>query len=133
MNEIKNILVPIGGSIYSQNALELAARFAKNFDASLRGLYIKDVRFFEGPWFKPLRGLVVSKPYFELKKSEIILKRSVARQTSSMSLKLIKDFPARSSSIEQKRWIWSLWAKEESMQNGSRHVLGQSVPVSCTK
>ena len=68
MNEIKSKLVPIGGSIYSQNALELAARFAKNFDASLRGLYIKDIRFFEGPWFKPLRGLVVSNPYFELKK-----------------------------------------------------------------
>lgn len=69
MNEIKNILIPIGGSIYSQNALELAIRFARKFDAVLSGLYVKDIRFFEGPLFKPLRGLVVSQPYFELKKS----------------------------------------------------------------
>jgi nucleotide-binding universal stress UspA family protein len=67
MKEIENILVPMGGSIYSQNALELAIRMAVKFDATLSGLYIKDIRFFEGPWFKPLRGLVVSKPYFELK------------------------------------------------------------------
>jgi nucleotide-binding universal stress UspA family protein len=69
MGEIKKILVPIGGSIYSLNALELAIRYAKRFDAQLFGLYVKDIRFFEGPWFKTMRGLVVSEPYFELKKS----------------------------------------------------------------
>ncbi len=69
MGEMKKILVPIGGSIYSLNALELAIRYAKKFDAQLFGLYVKDIRFFEGPWFKPLRGLMVSEPYFELKKS----------------------------------------------------------------
>jgi len=68
MEEIKKILVPIGGSIYSLNALELAIKYAKKFDAQLFGLYVKDIRFFEGPWFKPMRGLVVSEPYFELKR-----------------------------------------------------------------
>lgn len=67
--EIKNILVPIGGSEYSQNALELAVRFAKKFQADLTGLYVKDIRFFEGPWFKPIKGRVTAEPYFELKKS----------------------------------------------------------------
>lgn len=67
--EIKNILVPIGGSEYSQNALELAVRFAKKFKADLTGLYVKDIRFFEGPWFKPIKGRVTAEPYFELKKS----------------------------------------------------------------
>jgi nucleotide-binding universal stress UspA family protein len=67
--EIKNILVPIGGSDYSHNALELAVRFAKKSDSLLTGLYVKDIRFFEGPWFKSIRGSVISDPYFELKKS----------------------------------------------------------------
>lgn len=67
--EIKNILVPIGGSDYSHNALELSVRYAKRFDAFVAGLYVKDIRFFEGPWFKSIRGRVISDPYFELKKS----------------------------------------------------------------
>jgi nucleotide-binding universal stress UspA family protein len=67
--DIKNILVPIGGSDYSQNALELAVRFAKKFESILNGLYVKDIRFFEGPWFKSKRDRVVAEPYFELKKS----------------------------------------------------------------
>ncbi len=67
--EIKNILVPIGGSDYSYNALELAVRSARNFDSLITGLYVKDIRFFEGPWFKSIRGRVVSDPYFELKRS----------------------------------------------------------------
>ncbi len=67
--EIKNILVPIGGSDYSQNALEFAVRYAKKFDALLTGLYVKDIRFFEGPWFKSIKGLVIPDPYFELNKS----------------------------------------------------------------
>lgn len=67
--EIKNILVPIGGSDYSQYALDLAVKFAKKFEALLTGLYVKDVRFFEGPWFKSIKGRVTADPYFELKKS----------------------------------------------------------------
>jgi len=67
--EIKNILVPIGGSDYSHNALELAVRHARKFDSVIIGLYVKDIRFFEGPWFKSTRGRVISDPYFQLKKS----------------------------------------------------------------
>lgn len=67
--EIKNILVPIGGSDYSKNALKLAVLFAKQFEADLTGLYVKDIRFFEGPWFKPVKGRATAQPYFELKKS----------------------------------------------------------------
>jgi nucleotide-binding universal stress UspA family protein len=67
--EIKNLLVPIGGSDYSHNALELAVMYARKFDSLVTGLYVKDIRFFEGPWFKSIRGRVISDPYFDLKKS----------------------------------------------------------------
>ncbi len=67
--ELKNILVPIGGSDYSHNALELAVRYAGKSDSLVTGLYVKDIRFFEGPWFKSIRGRVISDPYFELKRS----------------------------------------------------------------
>jgi nucleotide-binding universal stress UspA family protein len=67
--ELKNILVPIGGSDYSHNALELAVGYAEKFGSLVTGLYVKDIRFFEGPWFKSIRGRVISDPYFELKKS----------------------------------------------------------------
>ena len=66
--DIKKILIPIGGSEYSLNALKLTLGYAKEFAAQVNGLFVKDVRFFEGPWFKPVRGQMVSDPYFELKK-----------------------------------------------------------------
>lgn len=67
--EIKKILIPIGGSDYSHKALELAVRLAKKSDSLITGLYVKDIRFFEGPWFQAIRGRMISDPYFELKKS----------------------------------------------------------------
>lgn len=67
--EIKKILIPIGGSDYSHRALELAIRLATKSDSLVTGLYVKDIRFFEGPWFQSIRGRMISDPYFELKKS----------------------------------------------------------------
>ncbi len=65
--EMKKILIPIGGSDYSLNALKLAVRYARKFGSQVTGLYVKDIRFFEGPWFKTIRGRMISDPYFELK------------------------------------------------------------------
>jgi nucleotide-binding universal stress UspA family protein len=67
--EIKNMLIPIGGSDYSHKALELAIRLAKKSGSLITGIYVKDIRFLEGPWFRSIRGRMISDPYFELKRS----------------------------------------------------------------
>ena len=69
--EIKKILVPIGGSAYSQNALQYAILFAKKFKAELLGIYVKDIRFFEGPQFSSVADLFISEPYFEIDRDNI--------------------------------------------------------------
>jgi len=97
MKTIEHILVPVGGSLYSQNALELAVRLAKKFDAAVQGLFIKDIRFIEGPWFKPFRGLVESKSSFELKNG---VESSLEKR--SESIRSYFDDVCRQAGIEHK-------------------------------
>jgi nucleotide-binding universal stress UspA family protein len=97
MKTIEHILVPVGGSLYSQNALELAVRLAKKFDAAVQGLFIKDIRFIEGPWFKPFRGLVESKSSFDLKNG---VESSLEKR--SESIRSYFDDVCRQAGIEHK-------------------------------
>lgn len=69
--QLKNILIPIGGSNYSKSALHYAIMFAKKFKAELFGIYVKDIRFFKGPWFNFVRNPLMSRPYFKLEKDNI--------------------------------------------------------------
>lgn len=104
--EIKKILVPLGGSIYSLNALRYAVLFAKKFGAELLGIHIQDIRFLEGPWFHTAEGHLLSEPYFELKESTETALRvrgekvkehflSACRQDGvSHAFKIIKGFPS---------------------------------------
>lgn len=69
--EIKKILIPIGGSAYSKNALQYAILFAKKFEAELLGIYVKDIRLFKGPQFSSVADLFISEPYFEIDRDNI--------------------------------------------------------------
>lgn len=66
---IKKILVPMDDSAYAENALANAVIIAKKLNAALTGVYAKDVRLTEGPWFKSVDGVLTSEPFFELGKS----------------------------------------------------------------
>lgn len=62
--KIEKILVPTGGSVYSQKALQYAIIFAKKLNAKMLGLYVYDTRFFEGPLFHQSEDHFIPEPYF---------------------------------------------------------------------
>lgn len=68
---IKKILVPMGGSVYSQHTLRYAVMFAKKFQAELFSIYVKDIRFFEGPLLSFVYDSFISESYLVEKKERI--------------------------------------------------------------
>lgn len=69
--KIRNILVALGESTYSQSILDYSVFFAKKFQARLAGIYVKDIRILDGPAFNSVNDFLVHPPYFKVKKERI--------------------------------------------------------------
>lgn len=59
----KSILLCTDGSPAAEVAGDYAIWFARKLKASLRALYVTDVRLLEGPWLSDLSGAVGAQPY----------------------------------------------------------------------
>lgn len=59
----KSILLCTDGSPAAEVAGDYAIWFAKKLAASLRALYVTDIRLLEGPWLADLSGAVGAQPY----------------------------------------------------------------------
>src|SRR6266404_3902007 len=62
----KTILLCTDGSPAAEVAGDYAIWFARKLGASLRALYVTDVRLLEGPWLADLSGAVGAQPYSAL-------------------------------------------------------------------
>ncbi|MGQ9632317.1 MAG: universal stress protein [bacterium] len=62
---VKNILITTDGSQYSSTALEYAVFIAKRSGATIRGLYVIDIRKLEGPFLRDVSGAMGLVPYVE--------------------------------------------------------------------
>ena len=62
----KTILLCTDGSPAAEVAGDYAIWFARKLGASLRALYVTDVRLLEGPWLADLSGAVGAQPYAAL-------------------------------------------------------------------
>ena len=60
---IKNILVALDGSDYSNIAVKYGIWLAKNFGAKLSGLHAVDIVLLEGPFLHDLSGSVGFEPF----------------------------------------------------------------------
>ena len=59
----KSILLCTDGSPAAEVAGDYAIWFARKLSASLRALYVTDIRILEGPWLADLSGAVGAQPY----------------------------------------------------------------------
>src|SRR6266436_751472 len=62
----KTILLCTDGSPAAEVAGDYATWFARKLGASLRALYVTDIRLLEGPWLADLSGAVGAQPYAAL-------------------------------------------------------------------
>jgi nucleotide-binding universal stress UspA family protein len=62
----KSILLCTDGSPAAEVAGDYAIWFARKLGASLRALYVTDIRLLEGPWLADLSGAVGAQPYSAL-------------------------------------------------------------------
>ena len=62
----KTILLCTDGSPAAEVAGDYATWFARKLGASLRALYVTDIRLLEGPWLADLSGAVGAQPYSAL-------------------------------------------------------------------
>src|SRR5712671_2912537 len=62
----KTILLCTDGSPAAEVAGDYAIWFARKLSASLRALYVTDIRLLEGPWLADLSGAVGAQPYSAL-------------------------------------------------------------------
>jgi len=62
----KTILLCTDGSPAAEVAGDYATWFARKLSASLRALYVTDIRLLEGPWLADLSGAVGAQPYSAL-------------------------------------------------------------------
>lgn len=71
---IKNILIPQDGSAYAKSSLECGIWLARNFGASVEGLYVVDIVSLEGPFLHDISGSLGFEPYlnFSTKMREVL-------------------------------------------------------------
>ncbi|MCM8814107.1 MAG: universal stress protein [Candidatus Omnitrophica bacterium] len=69
--DFKNIIVAIDNEEYSRIALRFGVMIAKQAQAVLHGVYVKEVGLWEGPWFNYSNGTLVSEPYAPTRKEYI--------------------------------------------------------------
>jgi len=60
---IKHILVPTDGSPAAEAGVRFAAAFAKKYQATVRGLYVVDIKLLEGPFLRDISASLGTAPY----------------------------------------------------------------------